>query len=91
MFCRLLKDVPKIYFPILWFEVKGGLTEDLAAEVKQVVSLPYMMVFSGIAMLTLGFLLLLSLAILYRLQNRSMDEVSNINSVLLRNFTSKKK
>lgn len=76
LFCSLFKDVPKIYFPILWFEVKGGLTEDLAAEVKQAISLPYMMVFSGIVMLTLGFLLMLSLAILYHLQNRTMDEVS---------------
>ena len=49
----LMQDVVDTYIPTIWFEASGTVTEEVAGGLKQLLELPTIMTFSGLATLVL--------------------------------------
>lgn len=54
----MLKNVPKIYIPMLWFRQSAMLSENYANMAKMLLVLPSVGVYTGYGMLSFGVLLL---------------------------------
>ncbi|KAJ8669647.1 hypothetical protein QAD02_000906, partial [Eretmocerus hayati] len=59
----MLNNVPTIYFPILWFEVVGGIPDVMLDDFRTFVSLPNMMKNTGLVLALVGTLILLGVAV----------------------------
>ncbi|XP_043270801.1 protein croquemort-like [Venturia canescens] len=74
----LFKDVPKIYFPMFWFNLRSGTTEELASSLRQLLMLPDIGSYCSAVMVAIGSLMLVIAAALLYLQ-RTRDS-QNIKS-----------
>ncbi|KAG5318132.1 CRQ protein, partial [Pseudoatta argentina] len=50
----IFNNVPKIYMPMIWFELKIQIPEDMASNLKKLLALPTVMLSIGIAMIAIG-------------------------------------
>ncbi|XP_015598591.1 protein croquemort isoform X2 [Cephus cinctus] len=75
-FVSTFNDVPKIYFPIFWFNLKSGTTDDLAYSLRQMLMLRSIGLYISVAIIILGLLLLLSIPTLYMVKRKR--EISRI-------------
>lgn len=76
LFNNPFADVPKVYFPMFWFNEHAGITEDMASDLRLLLKLPTIGFYSSIATVALGSLLVVAAAVLYFLQ-KSRDASSN--------------
>ncbi|XP_066598162.1 protein croquemort-like [Prorops nasuta] len=67
----LFKDVPKIFFPILWFSMDVALTEDVVSNISMFLLLPDICLYTSAAMALVGSLMLLAIAVLHYVNGRS--------------------
>jgi len=63
--CRLYKNVPKIYMPMFWFDLKVKVTEEMAANLKQLLALPTVILCGGITIAVIGLCLIAGVVLLY--------------------------
>lgn len=69
---RLFKNVPNIYMPVIWFQIKMEITEEMASKLKILLALPIVMLCSGIIMSIIGLFLIAAVALLYLGKKRRM-------------------
>ncbi|GAB1863256.1 Scavenger receptor class B member 1 [Camponotus japonicus] len=68
----LFKNVPNIYMPMLWFQLKMEITEEMASNLRILLALPTMMLCSGIVMIIIGLCLIAGVVLLYFGKKRHM-------------------
>lgn len=56
----LLENVPRIFFPVIWFEHKATITEELAAQIKIVLQLPLIVQSFGIFVIVVGLIMIVT-------------------------------
>ncbi|XP_036144052.1 protein peste-like isoform X2 [Monomorium pharaonis] len=61
----LFKNVPKIYMPMIWFELKVQMTEEMVSSLRILLALPIVMLSIGITMIVVGLCLIGIVAFLY--------------------------
>ncbi|KAL6268646.1 hypothetical protein P5V15_001780 [Pogonomyrmex californicus] len=66
----LYRDVPKIYMPMFWFDLKVQVNEEMASNLKKLLALPTVMLSTGIAMIVVGICLIGIIAFLYLKKKR---------------------
>jgi hypothetical protein len=59
----LYENIPRTFFPMIWFEQHVVMTQDISAEIAEVLSLPFKGQFTGFLLLVLGLIILLFLPI----------------------------
>ncbi|EZA62873.1 hypothetical protein DMN91_003151 [Ooceraea biroi] len=64
-YVSLYKNVPKIYMPMLWLNLKVGVSEEMAAKLKQLLALPTVMLCGGITIAIVGLCLIGAVVLLY--------------------------
>lgn len=88
---RLFEDVPRLFFPILWFEQKVTIPEELTSQVKLLLDLPFICTITAwVSMAISGFMAFLLVYIslkqtgIYRRNNRNVAD-KEIETVCLKN------
>lgn len=61
----LLNNVPKVYVPMFWFELKVQVTEEMASNLRKLLALPIVMLSVGITIIIIGLGLIGTVAFLY--------------------------
>ncbi|KYN06540.1 PREDICTED: protein croquemort-like [Cyphomyrmex costatus] len=61
----VFNNVPKIYMPMFWFELKVKISEDMASDLRKLLALPTVMLSIGIAMIAIGLGLIATTVFLY--------------------------
>ena len=84
----LMQDVTDTYFPAIWFEASGAVTEEVAGGLKQLLELPTIMTFSGLGTLVLCmFGLLFSVAsYCHKRKHQNSKSSSNFEKVQTKEF-----
>lgn len=62
---RIFNNVPKIYMPMFWFELRVQVTEGMASNLRKLLALPIVMLSIGIIMIVVGLGLIGTIAFLY--------------------------
>lgn len=63
-FFSLFRDVPTLYFPMLWFEMKVEIPDDMVGDLKLFLNLPHIMMYTGLIAMFVGSLVLFSVAVM---------------------------
>lgn len=50
----MFEDVPRLFFPVLWFEQKAKIPDDMTGELKMVLCLPNIIVSVGYVLITVS-------------------------------------
>ncbi|XP_031780045.1 protein croquemort [Nasonia vitripennis] len=66
----MLKDVPTIYFPMFWFNMRAGIPDDLVGGLKLLLNLPNITMYVGLVLMLIGSLVLFCVAIMCYVNNR---------------------
>ncbi|EFN81088.1 protein croquemort [Harpegnathos saltator] len=66
----LFKNVPRIYFPIMWFNLTVEITKEMASDLKQLLALPTVMLCTGVIMAIVGLCLIAAVALLYLVKKK---------------------
>lgn len=59
----LFRDVPKIYFPIFWFNLKSGTTENLAWSLRQLLIVPSAGLYGSVILAIVGAIIIIIIAV----------------------------
>ncbi|KAK0075820.1 hypothetical protein PV325_006271, partial [Microctonus aethiopoides] len=59
----LFRDVPKIYFPIFWFNLKSGTTENLAWSLRQLLIVPSAGLYGSVILAIVGAIIVIIIAV----------------------------
>lgn len=76
---RLFEDVPKLFFPVLWFEQKVTIPEEITSQVKLLLDLP--MICTATAWVAMAMSSLISLLLVYILMRRKRFHVKTDYSI----------
>lgn len=77
----LYKSVPTIYFPVMWFSLEVEATEKFVNDLKKFLSLPNVCVYTGVIMILVGSLIILTMVILYLLNRQRANSIAIDKSV----------
>ncbi|XP_058803575.1 protein croquemort-like [Phymastichus coffea] len=66
----LFKDVPTLYFPMFWFDVRAGIPDDMVDSFKILLNLPNILMYIGLVFMFVGSLVLFCVAIMGYISNR---------------------
>ncbi|XP_012271292.1 protein croquemort-like [Orussus abietinus] len=72
----LFKDVPRIYFPMFWFNMRAGVTEDMALSLRYLLMFPSIGHYASGTMMILGSVILLALSIMYYLRKARVNHAT---------------
>lgn len=75
----MFKDVPQVFMPILWFEQRVTLTEDLASEISMALSIPKTGQICAIVVIIVGLIMLLWFPV-HRCIRRKVVQVHSIEN-----------
>ena len=64
----VFKDLPTVFFPVLWFESSAGLPESMAGALLALINIPTIMIIASIVGIIAG---LIGMAAVYRCVSRS--------------------
>ncbi|KOC69025.1 Protein croquemort [Habropoda laboriosa] len=73
MSVSLFRNVPNVYFPVLWFSLEVEATEKFVSDLKMLLSLPNVCIYVGAVMVLVGSLIILTTTLLYLL-NKQRDK-----------------
>lgn len=68
----LFKNVPKMYIPMIWFELTAEVTEEMSSGLRQLLAVPVVMLSIGITMIVVGLCLIGGVAFLYFKKRRQV-------------------
>ncbi|XP_014468145.1 PREDICTED: protein croquemort-like [Dinoponera quadriceps] len=71
----LFEDVPKIYFPIFWFDFNVEINKEIASGLKQLLALPTVMLCTGIIMTLIGLCLICGVTLLYLVKRQRISSI----------------
>jgi len=83
---RIFNNVPKIYMPMIWFELKVQIPEEMASNLKKLLALPTVMLSIGIAMIAIGLGLIGTILFLYFKKKRHAPTMVYIRFLKLFNY-----
>ncbi|XP_011500429.1 PREDICTED: protein croquemort-like [Ceratosolen solmsi marchali] len=66
----LFKNVPTIYFPIFWFNMKVEIPNELVGNLQLLLNLPTITMYTGLVLMLIGSLILFSVVVIYYVNNR---------------------
>jgi LPXTG-motif cell wall-anchored protein len=69
---RLFKNVPKMYIPMIWFELTAEVSEEMSSGLRQLLGIPIVMLSIGITMIVVGLCLIGGVAFLYFKKRRQV-------------------
>jgi len=70
----VFKDLPSVFFPVLWFESSAGLPESMAGALLALINIPTIMIIASIVGIIAG---LIGMAAVYRCVRRSKRNIVN--------------
>ena len=68
----VFKDLPTVFFPVLWFESSAGLPESMAGALLALINIPTIMIIASIVGIIAG---LIGMALVYRCVRRSKSNI----------------
>ena len=68
--------MPTIYFPVMWFSLEVEATEKFVNDLKKFLSLPNVCVYTGVIMILVGSLIILTMVILYLLKRQRATSIA---------------
>lgn len=77
----MFKDVPKVYLPILWLNLKVEVTKEMASDLKQLLALPTVMLCTGIIMAIVGLCLIGAVALLYLAKKQRVPPLTTVRGI----------
>ncbi|XP_053980417.1 protein croquemort-like [Hylaeus volcanicus] len=80
----LFKQVPTMYFPVMWFSLEVEGTEDLFDNLRKLLSLPDVFMYAGAFLILAGILVICVLALLYLLKRHRAGAIATGKNVKLR-------
>ncbi|KAF7992790.1 hypothetical protein HCN44_005134 [Aphidius gifuensis] len=70
----LFKNVPKIYLPIMWFDLRGGTTDNLASSLRQILWLNKIGIYGSTILASIGGLMLIIIGVMQYLKSRQIND-----------------
>lgn len=80
---RLFHNVPKLYMPMFWFELKVQVKEEMASNLRILLAFPIVMLSIGIIMILIGLGLIGVIAFLYFKKKRRVPPAVRIRWISL--------
>ncbi|XP_076655822.1 protein croquemort [Halictus rubicundus] len=77
----LYKEVPTIYFPVLWFTLEVEATDMFVDDLKTLLSLPDVFRYIGAILVLVGSLTIFTVALLYLLSRQRANSVANDKAI----------
>ena len=68
----VFKDLPTVFFPVLWFESSAGLPESMAGALLALINIPTIMIIASVVGIIAG---LVGMAMVYRCVTRSKNSL----------------
>ncbi|KZC14662.1 Protein croquemort, partial [Dufourea novaeangliae] len=72
----LFKDVPTIYFPVMWFTLEVEATDQFVNDLKSLLSVSDMCIYIGAILVLIGSLIIFTVALLYLVSRQRANSVA---------------
>lgn len=69
----LFKNIPKIYLPIMWFDLRGGTTDNLSSSLRQILYLNKIGLYGSTIVASFGGLMLIIIGIIKYFKSRQIN------------------
>ncbi|XP_043253594.1 protein croquemort-like isoform X2 [Colletes gigas] len=78
----LFKQVPRIYFPVMWFSLEVEATEEFVDDLRKLLSLSDVFLYAGAILILAGFLVIFALALLYLLNKQQTGSMNGKSATI---------
>ncbi|XP_017878842.1 protein croquemort-like [Ceratina calcarata] len=76
----LFKNVPRVYFPVIWFSLEVDATENFVNDLKKLLAVPSVCIYAAVIMILVGLLIVCGVALIYFLTSRAKSLTDDKNA-----------